>query len=211
MPAECKGTFARCYEAGKSADEKSLGQIQRNRVFYIKVMEKIFIRSIIPGDEEALYRIYSDMELCLSSGARPVINISDARDKMYNFIRAGDTFAIVHTETMKVIGVITVRQDVHRFNRNAYMLGYVLHRQWWGNGIMPQAVEYMMKYLFKNMGADVVSAAHFVGNNQSKRVLEKCGFVYEGTMRKDYLRFDGVVLDSCIYSVTREEWLAKNS
>jgi RimJ/RimL family protein N-acetyltransferase len=76
---------------------------------------------------------------------------------------------------------------------------------------MPQAVGYMMKYLFKNMGADVVSAAHFVGNNQSKRVLEKCGFVYEGTMRKDYLRFDGAVLDSCIYSVTREEWLAKNS
>ncbi|MBQ3009432.1 MAG: GNAT family N-acetyltransferase [Oscillospiraceae bacterium] len=174
-------------------------------------MREIFIRSIIPGDEEALFRIYSDMELCLSSGARPVKNMSDAKDKMYNFIRAGDTFAVVHTETMKVIGVITVRQDVHRFNRNAYMLGYVLHRDWWGKGIMALAVEYLMKYLFKNMGADVVSAAHFVGNNQSKRVLEKCGFVYEGTMRKDYLRFDGAVLDSCIYSVTKEEWLAKNS
>ena len=174
-------------------------------------MEKIFIRSLLPGDEEALFRIYSDMGLCFSSGARPVTDMAGAKEKLNNFIQAGDSFAIVHTETMKVIGVISVRQDIHRFNRNAYMLGYVLHRDWWGMGIMPQAVGYMMKYLFKNMGADVVSAAHFVGNNQSKRVLEKCGFVYEGTMRKDYLRFDGAVLDSCIYSVTREEWLAKNS
>ena len=177
-------------------------------------MEKIFIRSLLPGDEEALYRIYSDKGVCLASGSRPVTDMSGAKEKLNMLIQSGDSFAIVHTETMKVIGVISVRQDIHRFNRNAYMLGYVLQRSWWGKGIMPQAVGYMVKYLFRNMGADVVSAAHFVGNDQSKRVLEKCGFVYEGTMRADYLRYDGVVLDSCIYSILPDEyaaWAAKNS
>lgn len=177
-------------------------------------MKNIFIRSLLPGDEEALYRIYSDESVCLASGSRPVKDMVQAKEKLNMLIQSGDSFAIVHTESMKVIGVISVRQDMHRFNRNAYMLGYVLQRDWWGKGIMVTAVSYMVKYLFKNMGADVVSAAHFTGNNQSKRVLEKRGFVYEGTMRKDYLRYDGAVLDSCIYSILPDEytqWAAKNS
>ena len=74
-------------------------------------MEKIFIRSLLPGDEEALYRIYSDEGLCLSSGSRPVKDITGAKEKLHLLMQAGDSFAIVHTETMKVIGVISVRQD----------------------------------------------------------------------------------------------------
>ena len=170
-------------------------------------MRNFFIRSLLPGDEEAFYRIYSDMELCLSSGSLPVHSMEDAKSKLNRMIEMGESFAIVHTETMAVIGVISVRKDIHRFNNRAYMLGYVLEKQYRGQGIMPQVVGYMMKYLFMNMGADIVTAAHFPGNESSRRVLEKCGFTYEGTLRREYSRFDGRVLDSCMYSITYDEWL----
>ena len=170
-------------------------------------MRNFFIRSLLPGDEEAFYRIYSDMELCLSSGSLPVRSMEDAKSKLNRMIEMGESFAIVHTETMAVVGVISVRKDIHRFNNRAYMLGYVLEKQYRGQGIMPQVVGYMMKYLFMNMGADIVTAAHFPGNEASKRVLEKCGFTYEGTLRREYSRFDGQVLDSCMYSITYDEWL----
>ena len=170
-------------------------------------MRNFFIRSLLPGDEEAFYRIYSDMELCLSSGSLPVHSMEDAKSKLNRMIEMGESFAIVHTETMTVIGVISVRKDIHRFNNRAYMLGYVLEKQYRGQGIMPQVVGYMMKYLFMNMGADIVTAAHFPGNESSRRVLEKCGFTYEGTLRREYSRFDGQVLDSCMYSITYDEWL----
>ena len=170
-------------------------------------MRNFFIRSLLPGDEEAFYRIYSDMELCLSSGSLPVHSMEDAKSKLNRMIEMGESFAIVHTETMAVIGVISVRKDIHRFNNRAYMLGYVLEKQYRGQGIMPQVVGYMMKYLFMNMGADIVTAAHFPGNESSRRVLEKCGFTYEGTLRREYSRFDGQVLDSCMYSITYDEWL----
>lgn len=174
-------------------------------------MQKIFIRSLLPGDEEAFYRIYSDMELCLSSGSSPVRNMQEAEEKLSKLMQLQDSFAIVEIDTMQVIGVISLRKDAHRFNKNAYMLGYVLDRRYWGQGIMPQAVNYMVKFAFKNMGADVVSAAHFTDNHRSKRVLEKCGFVYEGTMRRGYLRFDGKLLDSCIYSILYDEFLRKKT
>ena len=170
-------------------------------------MRNFFIRSLLPGDEEAFYRIYSDMDLCLSSGSLPVHSMEDAKSKLNRMIEMGESFAIVHTETMAVIGVISVRKDIHRFNNRAYMLGYVLEKQYRGQGIMPQVVGYMMKYLFMNMGADIVTAAHFPGNESSRRVLEKCGFTYEGTLRREYSRFDGQVLDSCMYSITYDEWL----
>ena len=170
-------------------------------------MKKFFIRSLLPGDEEAFYRIYTDMDLCLSSGSLPVYTMEDARIRLEKLMKIGESFAIVSTETMHVIGVISVRKDIHRYNNHAYMLGYVLDKDWRGQGIMPQVVQYMLKYLFMNMGADIVTAAHFPGNNSSKRVLEKCGFVYEGTLRREYTRFDGKVLDSCMYSITYDEWL----
>ena len=172
-------------------------------------MNRIFIRSLLPGDEEAIYRIYSDMELCLASGSTPVFDMQGAKQKLNRLMQGGEYFAIVHTQTMQVIGVISLSKDAHRFNKHAYMLGYVLHRDWWGQGIMTEAVNYMLKFAFKNMGADVVAAAHFTDNERSKRVLQKCGFVYEGTMRRGYLRFDGAVLDSCIYSILYDEYLHK--
>ena len=171
-------------------------------------MNKIFIRSLISGDEEAFLRIYSDMELCLSSGSVPVYNMEDAKRKLYKLMETGESFAIVSTENMQVIGVISVRRDIHRYNNGAFMLGYVLDKEYRGRGIMPQAVMYMMKYLFMNMGANLVTAAHFPDNTASKRVLEKCGFTYEGTLRREYSRFDGRILDSCMYSITFEEYLA---
>ena len=170
-------------------------------------MRKFFIRSLIRGDEDAFYRLYTDMDLCLNSGSVPVHSMEDAKVKLNKMIEMGESFAIVSTETMGVIGVISVRKDIHRFNRGAYMLGYVLDKDWRGQGIMPQVVGYMMKYLFMNMGADIVTAAHFPGNDASKRVLEKCGFTYEGTLRREYCRFDGQILDSCMYSITYDEWL----
>ena len=170
-------------------------------------MKKFFIRSLLPGDQEAFYRIYSDMDLCLNSGSLPVKSLEDAKSKLNRMIEMGESFAIVSTETMEIMGVLSVRKDIHRYNNRAYMLGYVLEKQWRGQGIMPQAVQYMLKYLFMNMGADIVTAAHFPGNESSKRVLEKCGFTYEGTLRREYTRFDGQILDSCMYSITYDEWL----
>ena len=42
--------------------------------------------------------------------------------------------------------------------------------------------------------------------DRSRRVIEKCGFVYEGTLRETFLRYDGAVFDEAMYSLTKEEW-----
>ena len=56
------------------------------------------------------------------------------------------------------------------------------------------------------MALEQVSVYHFPFNDRSRRVIEKCGFRCEGTLRRATLRFDGAVLDDVLYSMTRDEF-----
>ena len=55
-------------------------------------------------------------------------------------------------------------------------LGYVLNRDYWGQGLMPEAVRAVTAYLFEGEALDFLIAGSFEWNRQSARVLEKCGF-----------------------------------
>ncbi|MBQ8604676.1 MAG: GNAT family N-acetyltransferase [Oscillospiraceae bacterium] len=169
-------------------------------------MNDIFIRSLCPEDLMLFYRMGSDVEACRASGARPCEDIVQAQIQLEKSMEQGNCFAIIHRETMAAIGLIYASPDIHRLNKKAYMLSYRLDRNYWGRGYMSQAVKYMMKFLFMNMGADVVSVAHFTENHRSKRVIEKCSFTYEGTLRREFTHWDGRILDSCVYSMLYEEY-----
>jgi putative acetyltransferase len=86
------------------------------------------------------------------------------------------------------------------------MFGYVLARDCWGNGYMSEAVRRATEYAFGEAGMQLMSVSHYTFNNRSRRVIEKCGFVYEGTIRRTFLRYDGAVFDEAVYSLTKEEW-----
>lgn len=57
-------------------------------------------------------------------------------------------------------------------------LGYSLSKDYWGRGLMPEAVEKIIEYLFTEVNLDFIACGHWVLNNQSRRVQEKCGFKY---------------------------------
>lgn len=115
------------------------------------------------------------------AGWIPHRNIEESKKVLEEFIRRKKTFALVYKE--KVIGSL----GVEKYNEEQYTelqelrgreLGYVLSKNYWGKGFMPEAVKAVLTYLFDTVGLDFVLAAHFKQNNQSKRVIEKCGFHY---------------------------------
>jgi len=74
-----------------------------------------------------------------------------------------------------------------------------------GKGYGSEAVQIMVDYLFLSKDVARVQAVANVGNRASQRVLEKAGFVKEGTLRK-VGRARGEPTDACIYGILREEW-----
>ena len=98
------------------------------------------------------------------------------------FIKEDKTFAIVFKKNNKVIGSIGVEKyeledELTEFNGYyGREIGYVLSKDYWGKGIMPEAVGAVISYLFNDLNLDFLTCAYYDFNNQSKRVQEKCGF-----------------------------------
>lgn len=63
-------------------------------------------------------------------------------------------------------------------------LGYDLSRNYWGKGVMTQAVRVALRWGFETLEANRIQATVMVDNVGSARVLEKNGFQQEGTLRE---------------------------
>ena len=55
-------------------------------------------------------------------------------------------------------------------------IGYVLSKEYWGKGFMPEAERRVTEFCFEEEKYDFLLCRHSIANNQSKRVIEKCGF-----------------------------------
>lgn len=114
-----------------------------------------------------------------------------------------DTFAFAITVSGKVIGSIgAFRQG--NIHRKTAELGYYITEEYWGNGIMTEAVKQLCDYVFSHTDIIRIYAEPFAYNIGSCRVLEKAGFQYEGTLRSNAVK-NGKVLDMKMYSKLRIE------
>ena len=63
-------------------------------------------------------------------------------------------------------------------------IGYCIGKEWWHQGIMPEALGAVMDFLFDEVGFNRVEARHDPNNPNSGKVMAKCGMKYEGTLRQ---------------------------
>ena len=126
---------------------------------------------------------------------------------LQRFIRGKHTFALVFEG--KVIGSLGVEE----YNEAHYPeweklqgreIGYALSKEYWGRGLMPEAVQSVIAYLFRQEKLDFIIVGHFERNAQSRRVIEKCGFRYVKTC--PYQTQRGNTESSREYVLFREEW-----
>ena len=114
-----------------------------------------------------------------------------------------ETFSFAVTIDNKAIGSIGVFRQSNIHCRTAE-LGYYIAEEYWGKGIMTEAVKQICEYVFRKSDIIRIYAETFAYNKASCRVLEKAGFQYEGTLRKNAVK-NGKVLDVEMYSLLREE------
>lgn len=168
---------------------------------------KILIRHFCLNDLFDVYEFCKDPDVGPRAGWKAHQNIEETKSVLINMINSKDSFAIVDKKTNKVIGSIGLYKDNKREDPNCRMIGYVLNRSYWGKGIMKEAVLSLINYVFKNTSIMILSIYHFPNNFQSKRVIEKCGFLYEGNIRRASRLYNGAIVDNISYSLTREEFL----
>lgn len=85
------------------------------------------------------------------------------------------------------------------------MIGYCLADKAWGQGFATEAAGALLQWAFATLDLNRVQSGADTRNTASERVLEKLGFVREGTLREDCI-VNGEVSDSSVYGLLRREW-----
>jgi RimJ/RimL family protein N-acetyltransferase len=134
--------------------------------------------------------------------------LEDARAFLKN-VSASDpptNFAIVAVSNNDAIGGVgfVPGSDIERFSAE---VGYWLGQDHWGRGIATEALQLVSAYAFDRLGLLRLFALPFADNAASIRVLEKAGFVREGTLRSSSVKF-GQPRDQAMFALVNEHWTA---
>jgi len=108
-------------------------------------------------------------------------------------------FAIdVDGEAVGSIGIFP-QSDIHAKNAE---IGYWLSEDYWGQGIMTEAIKEIVKYGFETFDITRIFAGPFGTNKASQRILEKAGFTLEARFQKALYK-NGEFFDECIYAIRK--------
>ncbi|MBR6472591.1 MAG: GNAT family N-acetyltransferase [Firmicutes bacterium] len=158
-------------------------------------------------DVAGLFAWASNPNVGPNAGWKPHASLEESRKIIEEmFIPGGEAYAIRLKDTREIIGNISVYEDSARENVASMEVGYALKEECWGHGYMTEACKALMAYAFDKYDLVIMSIRTSEVNARSQRVIEKCGFKYEGTLRRAYHIYTGIDRDSRLYSITREEW-----
>lgn len=103
----------------------------------------------------------------------------------------------------KAVGNIgfTVKDDIYRYNAE---IGYWVGEEYWGRGIMTEAIPIMTDYIFANFQVNRIFACVLEGNMASMRVLTSAGYQQEAIHRKAAVK-NNQYLDEYVYAILRAE------
>ena len=144
--------------------------------------ERLILRPFKQTDLDDFYEYASVEGVGEMAGWKHHENKEKSQSILDLFITEDKTFAIVLKENNKVIGSLGVdeygmEQALSEFfDYQGREIGYVLSKDYWGKGLMPEAVKAVIDYLFNVKNLDFLTCGYYEFNNQSRKVQEKCGF-----------------------------------
>ena len=144
--------------------------------------ERLILRRWEDSDAENLFEYAKDPDVGPIAGWPAHQSIEESRDVIQNVLNGKEAYAICLKADGKAIGTIELKLNGYTDmteRDDECELGYWLGKPFWGRGIMPEAVQEMLRHAFEDIGMTKVWVGYYEGNSKSKRVQEKCGFRYQ--------------------------------
>jgi RimJ/RimL family protein N-acetyltransferase len=172
--------------------------------------KRLFLRPVTKEDAPSVFAYAKHPEVGPNAGWKPHEDISESERFIDYCIKKRDfgqpgNYAIILKSEDKMIGTI----EVHSYKEHKGEIGFVLHPDYWNQGIMTEAAKMVIVYAFEILQLERLSYNHFLGNERSKRVCEKLQFQFEGVLRKKFKRYDGVAIDEAVYSIIDTDYFSK--
>lgn len=172
--------------------------------------DRLILRRFTISDAQDLYRnITSDLNVNKFLTWEIHRDISETRALLKDWEEkyrdpARYCWAVVLKEFGEVIGNISAPTVKER--SETVEVTYCLGSRYWGQGIIPEAIKAVMKYLFTEVGVNRIEAGFDSNNPNSGRVMEKAGMIREGLLRQGGRNNQGL-FDLVLYGIIKEDFL----
>ncbi|MBU0997460.1 MAG: GNAT family N-acetyltransferase [Firmicutes bacterium] len=141
--------------------------------------KRLILRNFSESDAFDLFD-YAKLETVgPNAGWAPHQTVDESLEIIKKFIESNDVWAVELRSNHKVIGSVGLHERMTIQGEKVKELGYVLSTSYEGKGLMTEACRRVLQYAFEEEKVQKIKVAHFLGNEKSKRVIEKCGFEYE--------------------------------
>lgn len=182
------------------------------RIFPTIDLGDFILREQTVEDAEDFLEYYSDPKVSQYIVSFIPQTIEEAKSELLYWINVfkhndGIYFAIARKSDDKMIGSVGVSGINH--NHNRIEASYDLAKEYWGQGVMTKALKAVLKYAFDEFKFNRIEAFAMPDNVGSFRVLEKCGFAFEGNLRQ-HRYHNGCYVDIGIYSILYQDHIAAN-
>lgn len=174
--------------------------------------DRLFLRERTVADAEAVFAYASLPEVTWPAGFPPVETVEDEVYYLEQVLpkRNADQnlpsgYGICLKGTDKVIGSVDFN---HRHADDVLEMGYVLHPDYWQQGIMTEACQVLLEVGFTQLNLHKIEISCFDYNQASRKLAEKLGFTLEATIR-DRKDAKGKRCNNLRYGLLRSEWEAR--
>lgn len=171
--------------------------------------ERLILRPFKEEDAEKMYDGWAtDTDVTRYVTWKPHESIEETKKLIKMWIEENKDLEKYHwiielKENKTVIGTMGLL-GVDNKNENSE-IGYCIKKDYWNKGITTEAAKRVLNYAFTEVGFTRITGRHDIENPVSGKVMEKCGFKYEGTLRKILKNSRDKIVDCKYYSLLKDE------
>ncbi len=167
--------------------------------------DRLILRGWQDADAASLFKYAKDKRIGLSAGWLPHRDIAYSRAVIRTILIRPESYAIClkggDNEPVGSIG-LTFRTESGTEAELGFWVGY----PYWGNEIAPEAAREMIRHGFEDIGLERIYCGYFKGNDNSKKVQQKCGFKFDHVDDSLYIPMLDEVRVEYINVITNDMW-----
>lgn len=181
---------------------------RKGREAMILKTERLILRPFVLEDATALYYCAKNPKIGPAAGWAPHTSVAESQKVIQEALTGELIFAIVLKDHQSdVIGCIDLAIGKRSFmSDDEGEIGYWLAEEFWGQGLVPEAVRAVLTQGFDIMGLAYIWCAAFIDNKNSQRVQTKLGFKYIKTIENVEFKQIEAVKTECLTRLSHHEW-----
>ena len=173
--------------------------------------ERLILRPWEESDAQSLFECAKDPDVGPIAGWPPHKSMEESLGVIKNGFNSKECYAICEKDNNIAIGAIELKLKGHTDmtdKEDECELGYWLGKPFWGRGYMPEAAKELIRHGFEDLKMSTIWCGYYDGNEKSKRVQEKVGFVYHHTCADVPVPLLNEVRIGHTNIMTKEQWIS---